>query len=201
MIQFDNLFNEHSPLFGNYDFLYFDNEQEFDKEEKLFEQLDSFDDLELQCFNENIPELFVYNSFDCFNNEQNDGFIKLTEIENSKFDSSKREIFFVDHYTNKSKKTKINKFINKKTKRKDNEININLKINTKKETNMNYKAENTFIKEGDAFPNSSNLKDRVLKPFCNSVVATISGINAAPSPFWANCFKMLLLVVSSAMTG
>ena len=138
---------------------------------QLFDYI-SFNDFEKE---ENlIEEILYYNSSDCFDNKQNgggknDGFLMLTEIEKSKLDSSKKEIFAVDHLTNKSKKKKINNFINKKTKRKENEININQKIITQKETNRNYKAEDTFIKEGDAFPNSSNLKDRVLKPFCKSV--------------------------------
>ena len=161
---------------------------DFEKEENLRDKLiynNRFDVFEQQ-FDKEEEEILYYNSSDCFDNKQNgggknDGFLMLTEIEKSKLDSSKKEIFAVDHLTNKSKKKKINNFINKKTKRKENEININQKIITQKETNRNYKAEDTFIKEGDAFPNSSNLKDRVLKPFCNSVVEYLKKIGRIKS--------------------
>ena len=90
---------------------------DFEKEENLRDKLiynNRFDVFEQQFDKEenSIEEILYYNSSDCFDNKQNgggknDGFLMLTEIEKSKLDSSKKEIFAVDHLTNKSKKKKL----------------------------------------------------------------------------------------------
>ena len=97
-------YNFQNQLFDHISF------NDFEKEENLRDKL--IYNNRFEQFDKEEEEILYYNSSDCFDNKQNgggknDGFLMLTEIEKSKLDSSKKEIFAVDHLTNKSKKKKL----------------------------------------------------------------------------------------------